>query len=83
MPVQGTSADIIKVAMINLHREMQERHLQSKMLLQVHDELIFEVPDAEMETMRKLVRNVMSTAVALSVPIKVDTKVGRNWGEVK
>jgi DNA polymerase-1 len=53
------------------------------MLLQVHDELIFEVPDAEMETMRKLVQNVMSTAIALSVPVKVDTKVGRNWGEVK
>jgi DNA polymerase-1 len=83
MPVQGTSADIIKVAMINLHREIAGRQLKSKMLLQVHDELIFEVPDAEMEMMRKLVCDVMSTAVELCVPLKVDTKTGRNWGEVK
>ena len=55
MPVQGTSADIIKVAMINLHREMAARKLKSRMLLQVHDELIFEVPDDEMEVMRTLV----------------------------
>ena len=51
MPVQGTSADIIKVAMVNLHGEMAKQRLQSKMLLQVHDELIFEVPDEEIETM--------------------------------
>jgi len=83
MPVQGTSADIIKVAMINLYREMAGRNLKSKMLLQVHDELIFEVPDAEMETMRKLVCDVMSQAVELSIPLKVDTRSGRNWGEVR
>ena len=83
MPVQGTSADIIKVAMLNLYREMATKKLKSKMLLQVHDELIFEVPDAEMETMRKLVTGIMSTAVELSVPLKVDTKSGRNWGDVK
>ncbi len=83
MPVQGTSADIIKVAMIKLYNELKERKLKSKMLLQVHDELIFEVPDAEMDEMRALVTRLMSTAVALSVPVKVDTKVGKNWGEVK
>jgi DNA polymerase-1 len=83
MPVQGTSADIIKVAMINLHREMARRRLKSKMLLQVHDELVFEVPEAEMETMRHLVPEVMSTAVELSIPLKVDIKAGRNWGEMK
>jgi DNA polymerase-1 len=83
MPVQGTSADIIKVAMINLYREMAERKLKSKMLLQVHDELVFEVPDDEMDTMRKLVPEVMSAAVKLSVALKVDTKEGRNWGEMK
>jgi DNA polymerase-1 len=83
MPVQGTSADIIKVAMINLYREMEKRHLQSKMLLQVHDELVFEVPDEEMETMRKLVAEIMNSAVVLSVPLKVETKVGKNWGEMK
>jgi len=83
MPVQGTSADIIKVAMINLYREMEKRRLKSKMLLQVHDELVFEVPDGEMDTMRKLVPDVMDSAVTLSVPIKVDTKSGKNWGEMK
>ncbi|MGD0779189.1 MAG: DNA polymerase I [Dehalococcoidales bacterium] len=83
MPVQGTSADIIKVAMINLYREMQKRHLASKMLLQVHDELVFEVPDDEVELMRKLVSDIMDSAVKLIVPLKVDTKVGKNWGEMK
>jgi len=52
-------------------------------LLQVHDELLFEVPDDEMETMRRLVADVMSSAVELSIPLKVDTKEGRNWGEMK
>jgi DNA polymerase-1 len=83
MPVQGTSADIIKVAMINLYREMERRRLKSKMLLQVHDELVFEVPDEEMEAMRKLVAEIMDSAVVLSVPLKVETKVGKNWGEMK
>ncbi len=80
MPVQGTSADIIKVAMINLHREMERRRLKSKMLLQVHDELIFEVPEEERAEMQKLVPEIMSTALELSVPLKVDVKTGTNWG---
>ncbi|MEE9520662.1 MAG: DNA polymerase I [Dehalococcoidales bacterium] len=83
MPVQGTSADIIKVAMVNLHREMDERRLKSKLLLQVHDELIFEVPREELETMRQLVPQVMTTALTLSVPLKVDIKTGNNWGEME
>ncbi len=83
MPVQGTSADIIKVAMINLYREMQKRQLKSKMLLQVHDELIFEVPQDEIEEMHQLVPETMSTAVKLSVPLKVDIKTGNNWGEME
>jgi DNA polymerase-1 len=83
MPVQGTSADIIKVAMINLYREMERLKLQSKMLLQVHDELVFEVPDGEMDVLRQLVCDVMCSAVTLSVPLKVDTKVGKNWGDMK
>ncbi len=83
MPVQGTSADIIKVAMINLDREISRQKLKSKMLLQVHDELIFEVPQEEMEIMRELVPEVMSTALVLSVPLKVDLKTGRNWGEME
>jgi len=83
MPVQGTSADIIKVAMINLYQEMQKRQLKSKMLLQVHDELLFEVPENELEEMRQLVSQIMSTALELSVPLKVDINSGHNWGELK
>lgn len=83
MPVQGTSADIIKVAMINLYREMTQHQLRSKMVLQVHDELIFEVPEEELELMRQLVPQIMSTALEISVPLKVDIKTGSNWGEME
>jgi len=83
MPVQGTSADIIKVAMINVDREMRSRSLKSKMLLQVHDDLLFEVPDGELEEMQKLVPGIMSSALELSVPLKVDMKAGKNWGEME
>ena len=83
MPVQGTSADIIKVAMIDLFREITERRLKSRMLLQVHDELVLEVPEDELAEMEELVPRVMSTALTLSVPLKVDTKTGGNWGEME
>jgi len=82
MPVQGTSADIIKVAMINLDHEMTGLRLKSKMLIQVHDELIFEVPEDELEEMRRLVPEIMTSAIKLSVPLKVDIKTGTNWGEM-
>jgi DNA polymerase-1 len=82
MPVQGTSADIIKKAMVDIYREMMKRQLKSKMLLQVHDELVFEVPEAEMDEMRRLVPDLMVNAIKLSIPLKVDCKVGRNWGEM-
>jgi len=83
MPVQGTSADIIKVAMINLDREMDKKRLKSRILLQVHDELVLEVPDEEMKTIDELVPQVMSSAINLNVPLKVDTKQGQNWGEME
>jgi len=83
MPVQGTSADIIKVAMVKLYQEMGKRQLKSKMLLQVHDELLFEVPEEEMEEMCRLVPKIMSIALELSVPLKVDIKTGNNWGEME
>jgi DNA polymerase-1 len=83
MPVQGTSADIIKVAMINLDHEMAKRKLKSQMILQVHDELIFEVPQAEQAEMKKLVPELMTSAIELSVPLKADVKTGPNWGEMK
>ena len=83
MPVQGTAADIIKVAMINLQREIDRRGLRSKMLLQVHDELLFEVPPEELDQMKALLKDIMSGAMELSVPLKVEIKVGRNWGEMQ
>ena len=81
-PVQGTSADIIKVAMLDLHREMKERNLKSRMLLQIHDELIFEVPEEEIEEMKSLVTELMPRAIKLLVPVKIDIKTGKNWGEM-
>jgi DNA polymerase-1 len=81
-PVQGSSADIIKIAMINLHREMERRNLKSKMLLQIHDELLFEVSEEEVEEMKSLVTELMPRAVELRVPVKIDIKLGRNWGEM-
>jgi DNA polymerase-1 len=81
-PVQGSSADIIKIAMINLHREMEKKNLKSKMLLQIHDELLFEVPEEEVEGMKTLVGELMPQAVELRVPVKIDIKLGRNWGEM-
>jgi DNA polymerase-1 len=81
-PVQGSSADIIKIAMINLHREMERRNLKSKMLLQIHDELLFEVPEGEVEEMKSLVSELMPRAVELCVPVKIDIKLGRNWAEM-
>jgi DNA polymerase-1 len=83
MPVQGTSADIIKVAMINLDREITKRRLKSKMLLQVHDELIFEVPQAEEKEMSEMVPELMTSAITLSVPLKASVKTGPNWGEME
>jgi len=82
MPVQGTAADIIKLAMINIQNEMNRQNLQSKMILQVHDELLFEVPQAEIERMKRLVPEIMSAAMELSVPLKVEAKLGQNWGEM-
>lgn len=81
-PVQGTSADIIKIAMLDVYREMKKRDLESKMLLQIHDELLFEVPEEEIEEMRSLVSEMMPGAMKLSVPLKIDIKLGKNWGEM-
>ena len=80
-PIQGTAADLIKLAMIRIHRKLRERKLESRMLLQVHDELVFEVPRQEMETMQALVKQEMESVVSLSVPLVVDMGVGQNWME--
>ena len=81
MPIQGTAADMIKLAMINLDREILKKKLKSRMLLQVHDELVFEVPSAEKEKMEKLVSEKMRGALALNVPIEVEVGTGKNWLE--
>ncbi|MBE0597410.1 MAG: DNA polymerase I [Desulfuromonadales bacterium] len=80
-PIQGSAADIIKVAMINLHRRLAREKLRTTMVLQVHDELVFEVPEAELETAIALVREEMEGAVQLTVPLAVDIGTGRNWSE--
>ncbi len=82
-PIQGTAADIIKLAMVRMDEALRTRGLRSRMLLQVHDELVFEVPEEEVETMRKLVPEIMETALPLDVPLQVDVSVGRNWYEAK
>jgi len=82
-PIQGTAADIIKLAMVHMDAALQERKLKSRMLLQVHDELVFEVPEDELEIMKELVPEVMSHALALSVPLKSEVSYGTNWYEAK
>jgi len=83
MPIQGTAADIIKLAMIDLQQEIDRQELRSLIVLQVHDELLLEVPAEELEVMKMLVPKIMGQAYPLSVPLKVDVKVGRNWGEME
>lgn len=82
-PIQGTAADILKMAMIKLHDEIDKRNLNSKMLVQVHDELVFDVPNNEVEIMGKLIRDVMENIYTLSVPLKVDIEYGKTWYEAK
>jgi DNA polymerase I len=80
-PIQGSAADIIKVAMIRIYERMKAEKFKSKMILQVHDELIFEVLESELETLRELVLFEMSNAVKLDIPLKVDWGTGNNWFE--
>ena len=82
-PIQGTAADIIKLAMINIQRILKERGLLSKMILQVHDELIFDVVPEELEEMKVLVQEQMEGAVSLSVDLKVEIGTGNNWYDLK
>ena len=80
-PIQGTAADIIKVAMIRIYKEMKKQNLQSKMLLQVHDELLFEVHKTEIEAMKTLIQDCMVHAANLAVPMEVEIGIGKNWLE--
>ena len=80
-PIQGSAADIIKIAMIRIHNEFKKQSLKSKMLLQVHDELVFDVFCKEKELVQGIVKNTMESAVKLDVPLKVDLDFGKNWLE--
>ncbi len=83
MPIQGTAADIIKIAMIDLHRALREGGFAARMLLQVHDELVLEVPDAELDRVAPLVIATMESAFTLDAPLVADARVGPNWLEMK
>ena len=78
-PIQGSAADIIKIAMINIHDEMKKRKLKSKMLLQVHDELVFDLFIPEQDEMIKLVTDNMENAIEFAVPLKVEYGIADNW----
>jgi DNA polymerase-1 len=80
-PIQGSAADLIKTAMVRVHRQLREREMRSRMILQVHDELLFEAPLVELEELEQIVRVEMEGAMQLSVPIVVDVGVGRDWAE--
>ncbi len=79
--IQGSAADLIKIAMLRVHRRLAQSGLNARMLLQIHDELVFEVKQCDCESLSKLVREEMSTVAQLSVPLKVDVKAGLNWAE--
>jgi DNA polymerase-1 len=82
MPIQGTAADIIKIAMINIMERMDDLGMRSKMILQVHDELIFEVPKDEMDQMQAVIMELMPSALAMDVPLGVELKSGYTWGDM-
>jgi DNA polymerase-1 len=81
-PIQGTAADLVKIAMVRMAGELESHRLRTRMLLQVHDELLFEVPAGEVERLQALATQVMESAITLEVPLKVDVKVGDDWAAV-
>jgi DNA polymerase-1 len=80
-PLQGTAADIIKVAMIHIQNRIEELGLLIKMVMQVHDELVFEVPEEELQKALPMIQNEMETVMELSVPLRVSIHSGKNWAE--
>jgi DNA polymerase I len=83
MPLQGTAADIMKIAMIRLHRELRDRGYKARMILQVHDELLFEAPESEIPSLAELVQDVMENVAELKVPLVTEVSVGDNWEELE
>ena len=82
-PIQGSAADLIKVAMIRIDEALKQKNMKTKMIMQVHDELVFHVPYAELEEVRKLVTHEMSNAAVLNVPLDVSEAWGNDWYEAK
>ena len=83
MPIQGTASDIVKIAMLHVEDELERRNLKSRLLMQVHDELLLEVPEEEVDELMKLLKHEMETAVSLDVPLVADVGVGDNWLDAK
>ena len=82
-PIQGTAADIIKLAMVKVHKVLKEKNLKTKMIIQVHDELVFDVYEGELEIIKKIVPEIMNNIYKLKVPLKVSSSYGKNWYEAK
>ena len=82
-PIQGTAADIIKLAMVKVYKAFKENNLKSKMIIQVHDELIFDTAEDELETVKQIVTDVMDNVCELTVPLSIDINYGKNWAEAK
>jgi DNA polymerase-1 len=80
-PIQGSAADLIKIAMVRLHEKLKTKKMGTTMLLQVHDELVFEAPKGEVEEAKKMIAHEMENAMKLKVPLKVDVGVGKSWLE--
>ncbi len=82
-PIQGLQADVLKIAMINIHKEISGRDEEIRMLMQVHDELVFEIKENMVDKWIKIIKPLMENAVKLSVPVVAEAKVGDNWGTMK
>jgi DNA polymerase-1 len=80
-PIQGSAADIIKIAMINIHKKLISENYKSKMLLQVHDELVFDIHNSELEKMKEIIKYEMENAFKLEVPLDVELGAGKDWLE--
>jgi len=80
-PIQGSAADVIKIAMIRIHQQLKNHNLRSKMILQVHDELVFDIYQPELETMKEIVKYQMENTLKLNVPLLVEMGIGKNWLE--
>ena len=82
-PIQGTAADIMKIAMVGVNRQLWEKHMKSRLVLQVHDELLIEAHLSELEQVKEILKNEMEQAASLEVPLEIDMHTGENWYEAK